>query len=450
MAETSTNRYLEGPFAPVTEEVTAFDLAVSGSLPAELDGRYLRNGPNPTGDVDPAHYHWFTGEGMIHGIRLRDGQAEWYRNRWVRSAQLAAALGEADPGGPSHGEPGDGPVNTNVVGIAGRTFAIVEAGSYPVELGDELETIARNPFDGTLAGSYSAHPKVHGPSGDLHAITYWWPEESVHHIVIGADGRVRRDVEVPLGGRVMVHDTAVSDTRVVILDLPVTFDLDLAMAGAGLPYRWDADRPARVGLLPIDGAADDVVWCAVDPCFVYHPANAIDLPDGGLQLDVVRHPSTFRTDEHGPNEGPPVLARWTIDPSSGKVREDLLDDLAIEFPRFDDRRTGGSYRYAYATSVPFAEGADGSVVRYDLSRPGERSAWHPGGGRACGEFVFVPRDGSTAEDDGWLLGLVHDLAGGPAQLAVLAADDLPGGPVATVAVPARIPFGFHGNWIPTS
>jgi carotenoid cleavage dioxygenase len=448
MTDTTSNRYLEGPFAPVSEELTALDLPVTGTVPADLDGRYLRNGPNPTADVDPATYHWFTGEGMVHGLRLRDGRAEWYRNRWVRSPKLAAALGEPDPGGPHHNDAGDGPVNTNVVGIAGRTFAIVEAGSYPVELTEELDTIARNPFDGTLAGSYTAHPKVHGPTGDLHAMTYWWPEESVHHVVIGTDGRVRRDVEIPIGGRVMVHDTAVSDTRVVILDLPVTFDLDLAMAGTGLPYRWEEARAARVGLLPIDGAADEVVWCAVDPCFVYHPANAVDLPDGSLQLDVVRHPSTFRTDEHGPIEGPPVLVRWTVDPSSGKVREDILDDLPIEFPRFDDRRAGTDYRYAYAASLPFVEGADGSVVRYDLASSG-RVAWHPGDGRSCGEFVFVPRDGSTAEDDGWLLGLVHDLAGGPSALAVLAADDLAAGPVATVALPARVPFGFHGNWVPT-
>jgi carotenoid cleavage dioxygenase len=447
VSDTTTNRYLTGPFAPVAEERTATDLPVTGTLPAELDGRYLRNGPNPFGPTDPATYHWFTGDGMVHGLRLRDGRAEWYRNRWVRSAALAAALGEADPGGPHHNEAGDGPVNTNVIGVAGRTFAIVEAGSYPIELTDELETIGRNPFDGTLAGSFSAHPKIHGPTGELHAVTYWWPEETVHHVVVGRDGRVRRDVEIPVDGRIMVHDTAVSASRVVLLDLPVVFDLDLAMAGRQLPYRWDDDRPARVGLLPVDGTADDVVWCGIDPCFVFHPANAVDLPDGSLQVDVVRHPSTFRTDEHGPIEGPPVLARWTVDPGSGKVHEEVLDDLPVEFPRFDDRRAGRPYRYAYATSMPLVDGADRSLVRYDLDQ-GSRQAWTPPAGRTTGEFVFVPRDGSTAEDDGWLIGLVHDLGGGDAELAVLAADDVAAGPVATVAIPATIPFGFHGNWVP--
>ena len=77
------NPFLEGNLAPVSEEVTAFDLEISGSLPQELNGRYLRNGPNPIGVVNAEKYHWFTGHGMVHGIRLLDGKAEWYRNRWV-------------------------------------------------------------------------------------------------------------------------------------------------------------------------------------------------------------------------------------------------------------------------------------------------------------------------------------------------------------------------------
>ena len=450
MGETTTdNQYLQGAFAPVTEEVTLTDLEVRGVLPPELDGRYLRNGPNPI-DADLATYHWFLGSGMVHGLRLRDGRAEWYRNRWVRDAGTAAQLGEADPGGPFHNEGGDGTVNTHVIGWGGRTLALVEAGSFPIELDDELDTVGRCDFDGTLAGSFSAHSKVHPGTGELHAVTYWWPEESVHHVVVGPDGRVRRDVEVPIGGRPMVHDHALSSTRVALFDFPVQFDVEAAMSGARFPYRWEDDRPARVGLLPLDGAADDVVWCSVDPCYVYHPANAVDLADGSFRVDVVRHPSTFRTDRHGPDEGPPSLVRWTVDPAAGVVHEQVLDDRPVEFPRFDERRAGTDTRYAYATSIGLGERTgelDGSVVRYDL-HAGGRTEWVPDQGRAAGEFVVVPRDGSVAEDDAWLVGLVHDDAQGSAELTVLAADDLSGGPVASVHVPVRVPLGFHGSWVP--
>src|SRR5437867_673072 len=132
------NLYLSGNMAPVAEETTAFDLPVIGQLPAELDGRYLRNGPNPVGRPDPTRHHWFTGDGMVHGIRLQAGKALWYRNRWVRTPAVCEALGEPPPHNPF---PADRPAfgaNTNVIGLGERTYAIVEAGSLPYELTDEL------------------------------------------------------------------------------------------------------------------------------------------------------------------------------------------------------------------------------------------------------------------------------------------------------------------------
>ncbi len=89
----TANPYLSGNFAPVAEEVTALDLRVTGTIPRELNGRLLRIGPNPIVPPDPAKYHWFTGNGMVHGLRLRDGRAEWYRNRFVRDDDVAAAKG---------------------------------------------------------------------------------------------------------------------------------------------------------------------------------------------------------------------------------------------------------------------------------------------------------------------------------------------------------------------
>ncbi len=122
----SDHPYLSGNYAPVSEEISAVDLDVSGSIPDYLDGRYLRIGPNPMGDPDPARYHWFLGAGMAHGLRLRDGKAHWYRNRWVRSADVSRKLGEPWPGGPTYGG-FDFASNTNIIGHAGKTFAIAES-----------------------------------------------------------------------------------------------------------------------------------------------------------------------------------------------------------------------------------------------------------------------------------------------------------------------------------
>ena len=160
----TANPYLEGNFAPVLEEVTATGLAVTGQVPEALCGRYLRNGPNPASPPEPSTYHWFTGDGMVHGIRLREGRAEWYRNRWVRSAEVARTLGEEVRPGPVHGGMDFAP-NTNVIGHAGRTFAIVEAGSLPYELTNELETVGPCDFGGTLDGGYTAHPEARPAHG---------------------------------------------------------------------------------------------------------------------------------------------------------------------------------------------------------------------------------------------------------------------------------------------
>src|ERR1700740_3645514 len=128
------NPFLTGIHRPMTEEVTLTEMDVTGTIPAGLDGRYLRIGPNPVA-ADPASYHWFIGDGMVHGLAIENGRALWYRNRWIRSEAVAAARGVEPAPGPRHAFD---TVNTNVVSIGGRTFALVEAGSYPVELDETL------------------------------------------------------------------------------------------------------------------------------------------------------------------------------------------------------------------------------------------------------------------------------------------------------------------------
>ena len=167
----TSNPYLTGNFAPIVEEVTAENLAVDGELPWELCGRYVRNGPNPITAPKDSTYHWFIGDGMVHGIRLRDGRAEWYRNRYVGSKQVSKQLGMPDISGPNWNKSPDGP-NTNVAGFAGTTWATVEAGGCPVELSYELETVGRNDFYGTLPGAFTAHPKVDPNTRELHAMVY--------------------------------------------------------------------------------------------------------------------------------------------------------------------------------------------------------------------------------------------------------------------------------------
>jgi carotenoid cleavage dioxygenase-like enzyme len=441
------NPYLEGNFAPVAEEVTVADLQVEGALPGALTGRYLRNGPNPLAPVEPATYHWFTGEGMVHGIRLEAGHARWYRNRYVRSAEVAGLLGEEWKSGPVV-EGFDFSANTNVIAHAGRTFAVVEAGARPYELTDELGTVGPSDFGGTLPGGYTAHPKRDPATGELHAVSYyfgWGPQ--VQYTVTGVDGRVRKVVDVPVGGLVSVHDMSLTESSVLIYDLPVVFSMEALAEGRRFPYRWSDDYQPRVGVMPRDGGAGDVVWCDVGPCYVFHPMNAYD-EDGTIVVDLVRHPRMFASHFDGPYEGGPTLERWRVDPSSRKVATELVDGRAQEFPRVDERRVGRRHRYGY--SVALADRADAfavdaTLVKHDFDNGTQERRRMAG---PAGEAVFVPSSPDAAEDDGWVLSLVHNADRDAADLVVLNAQDFTGTPAAVVHLPVRAPFGFHGNWAP--
>ncbi len=459
-----TNRYLEGEFAPVNEEYTLTDLDVEGTIPDHLDGRYLRNGPNPIGEIDPELYHWFIGDGMVHGIRIRDGKAEWYRNRWVRADGLGA--------------------NTNVIGHAGKTLALVEGGLANYELTDELDTVGVCDFDGTLSGGYTAHPNRDPETGELHAVSYSFQRgNTVQYSVIDATGRARRTVDIEVGGSPMMHDFSLTEKHVVFYDLPVTFDARQAAemtvprglrlparlmlsaligrvripdpftastpkadgADRRFPYSWNPKYPARVGVMPREGGNADVRWFDVEPCYVFHPMNAYDEGDT-IVLDVVRHPKMFATDHLGPNEGAPTLERWTVDLADGKVRESRLDDRGQEFPRVDERLVGKRHRYGYAAGFEDAAGT-GNLYKHDFVG-GDTQVRSFGPEIALGEFVFHPSSADSAEDDGVLMGYLYDRPTDRSELAVLDAQTLQD--IARIKLPHRVPAGFHGNWVPSA
>ena len=340
-------------------------------------------------------------------------------------------------------------VNTNVIGHAGGTYALVEAGSAPVRLSDDLDTQAYDDFGGTLGGSFTAHPHRDPASGELHAIAYQATDpETIRYVVVAPDGQVRRKLAIPVRDGPSIHDCALTERTVVILDLPVTFSLPALIAGDTFPFRWNPKHPARVGLLPREGTVDDIRWIVVPPAYVFHVANAYE-EGGRLVLDVVAYDAMFVGNRQGPDVLPRGLERWTLDPGAGTFESRMLNPLPQEFPRIDERLTGRRHRYVYGLGLPDDMPAalvtathllkqdveGGTVERHDF-----------GPGRYPGEFVFVPAHPGAEEDEGWLIGFVSSAE--RAELAILDARRFAEPPVARVLIPARIPPGFHGNWIP--
>lgn len=442
------NRYLVGNFAPVKDELTAPDLPVEGAVPTELRGRLLRIGPNPIAP-DPAAYHWFTGDGMIHAIELRDGKATSYRNRWVRTDQASSLLGEDTiPGQPEDVFPvGSSVANTHVVAHAGKIFALVEV-CLPTQVRLDLSTVGRYDFGGKLRSSMTAHPKMDPVTGEMLFFGYdpFGPPWLRYHVADAA-GELVRSEDIDIRGPSMVHDFAITENHIVFFDLPVVFDFDL-VGKRPFPAEWKPDYGARVGVMPRDGGNADVRWFDVDLCYVFHPLNAYD-DNRSVVVDVARHPKMFDTDIYGPAEQPPTLDRWTIDLEGGKVIEERIDDRPQEFPRVDDRVVGRPHRYGYATHFGIDdEGLHlGGLVKHDL-RAGTSEARSFGRGTHASEGVFVPAADDAGEDEGWVLTVVYDEGRDASDLLVLDATEFSGTPVATVHLPQRVPFGFHGSWVP--
>jgi carotenoid cleavage dioxygenase len=435
--------HLAKNYAPVMDEMSVQDLEVTGAIPPELTGWYVRNGPNPQ-DVDSAH--WFFGDGMVHGVRLEGGRATSYRNRWVRTTKFTD--GKTTFGDDGKEDLTAGSANTHVVRHAGRTFALVE-GSLPYELdlrtGRELDTIGPYDFGGRLHTAMTAHPKICPLTGELHFFGYGGfkpPFLTYHRADASGALTVSRPIDVP--AHTMMHDFHLTTNYVVFMDLPVVFDQETALRGDDLPYKWRPTYGARLGVLRRNDPFGAVRWLPIEPCYVFHPMNAFDEgPDSGrIVMYVARYPVYSET--HA------TLWRWELDLDSGKVVETQLDDTPCEFPRVDDRLAGLDSRFGHVTvsdTPNIGTGLSHSyLIRYDL-QTGNAMRHELPAGRVANEASFAAADG-TPGGPGWLLSFVYDASTDKSDLVILDAQDVVAPPVATIHLPRRVPFGFHGNWLP--
>ncbi len=152
--------------------------------------------------------------------------------------------------------------------------------SLPYEISNDLKTLGVHDFGGTLTDSMTAHPKICPTTGELHFFgcgNIFEPHVSYHRA--DADGQltISRPIDVP--ALTLMHDFALTAEYVVFLDLPLVFNLGVALTRPyerDLPYRWDDQYPARLGVLRRDDPYGQLRWFDIDPCFVFHIANAYD------------------------------------------------------------------------------------------------------------------------------------------------------------------------------
>ena len=461
-----SNPYLSGNFAPLGVETELADLPVRGEIPRGLQGVLFRNGPNPHFPPAPEKYQWFTGDGMLHAFRIEDGRVG-YRNRWVRTPrwQLEAAAGRNLFGGfdprerdPSVMDQDGGVANTNIVWHAGRLLALEEA-HLPTEIDPAtLETKGYRDFGGKLNAPFTAHPKFDPVTGEMVFFGYGAAgplSPAMVHGTVSAEGELTRLDRFQAPFASMVHDFMVTQNHVLFPILPLTGNMMRAMRG-GPPYAWEPEKGAHIGVLRRFRPIEEMRWFHGPACYVFHPMNAWEA-DGRIIADVMQYdvaplfpnPDGSRIDQ---TQAKARLARWVfdLDGTSDAFTSEYIDDLPGEFPRFDERRSGLSYRHGYFAAMREGKSLSGSydTLAHIDHRTGKRLCWDAPAGDAVSEPVFVPRTAMAEEGDGWLLALLYRGAEQRSDLAVFEAGDIAAGPIGTARLPHRVPFGFHGNFMP--
>lgn len=456
------NPYLDGPYAPVHDEIVVDELEVIGQLPDDLWGAYVRNGPNPRFETQGRH-HWFDGDGMMHGVYFEDGKAS-YRNRYVRTdayereSQAQRGLWHGLMEGARHNPP-DAPIkdtaNTDVIYHNGKLLALWYLSGQPYALNAKtLETLGPERFNGKLKTNVSAHAKVDAHTNEMFFFDQSFKPPYMAYGVVDGSGELVHATPIELPGPRQPHDMAITETYAILMDLSLFADPEALKVGR---YRveFHPEVPSRFGLLPRRGRGDEIRWFEAQPCYVYHVVNAWD--DGD---EVVLVGCRVKDPQPQVKDNSPLakmlaflrldaqLYQWRFNLRTGQTIEGPLDDDNTEFPSIAAASHGRRSRYTY--NVHLSDDPtlrfDG-LFKYDLERDEVDRHWF-GKGRFGSEAPFVPRANAQREDDGYLVSFVHDTNEDRSEVVILDANQVSAEPIARVILPRRVPLGFHAVWVP--
>lgn len=424
------NPYLDGNYRPVLEESTIELLEVVGSLPSALKGRVLRNGPNPL--YPPTPYHLFDGDGMVHSLHFDGGKVS-YRNRFILTEGFLAerAVGRSLYGGILKGPPMKNAGNTALVYHHGQLLALWEGG-MPYRMDLDLNSQGIYPFFGQWPHAFTAHPKVDPNTFDMVFFSYGFLKQPyLRYGVMNKEGRLAHELSFNLEHPVMIHDFTVTTNYTLFMILPLVFD------GRGFAFR--PELGAKIGVLPRFGQVSDMRWFAIDPCWSFHTMSA---REDGQKIHL--YACRFENFDLGRVDlGTPEPHMWTIDLAQETTTLHKLNVPASEFPVMHPGFVMQGCRYTYL-STPGSEAFAG-LVKYDADKDSHLRFAYPEG-IFGGEAAFAANPEGSAEDDGWLISLVFDKNNGQSLAYVIDAKDM--SLMATIKIPVRVPYGFHGTFVP--
>jgi all-trans-8'-apo-beta-carotenal 15,15'-oxygenase len=296
------------------------------------------------------------------------------------------------------------------------------------------------------------------------------PQAASHSAyIVSPDGRSTTRRTVPVGPQVpltYMHDFFVSGSAVMMHMMPAVPDYNLLRTGTpfGRSLKWQASQGTKLVILDRAGAAQPIV-VETESRWMWHAVNAYDrgneivadfvgydAPDHFIEMEG-QEPAwyAYMQGRSGANKNAGKLRRLTVDKSTRRAHEEILDSGNNEFPVVDRRVHCHEHRHVYFLQAPNEALWWSRVVRMDL-RTGRSEGFDFGPGYYLNEPQFAadpsaPVNLASAEV-GWLLVPVFEYATGLSSLAVFRAGALADGPIASVRLQSHDPFAFHGSWEP--
>ena len=489
---------LSGIFAPVCETDPTECRITYGRIPEDLEGVYLRNGPNAALLHRGGGIHAFDGDGMIHAVRMRNGSAS-FCSRFVKTSRfrqeqaagrpllpkilggmhgisgvarvfisgLRVALGLLDV---SHGI---GLSNTNVAFFNGHILSLSQEDlPYILRVTDDGDVLTLRQFKLPSRFIMCSHPKFDPVSGDMyaHSLQFSFPiHYSLFRVPAAAasasddddDGNVccvpLLDIPVPPLAIPIVHDFAITQRFIIFPDDQIVVKLG-ELTKEETPLGYDASKTGRFCLLPRDrdGDSDGVAagepqWFEAAGMNCLHYLNAWEEGDDEVVLIASEFTPVERFSDFPFNIGF-GLVEIRLDTSTGSVKpRTICSGIDLELGVFNQAYIGRKTRYAYyavCTDLFLLTG----VVKLDLMQKGPGHECIVGRrdfeeGKYIGEPWFVQASGANSEDHGYLLCIVGDTNGGVSELWIMDALSPTLEAVAIVELPVRVPLGFHGCFV---
>jgi carotenoid cleavage dioxygenase-like enzyme len=455
-------------YESVTEERRE-TLPVEGSLPAYLDGTYVRNGPGRFEVGDRSVDHWFDGLAMLRRYGFGDGVVE-YANRFLRTEAFGAAR---------RGEFGaDGFAQTVDRGPLGRLMELFSldptdnANADVLEVDGEFLALTESPravrFDPTTlsssgtvewdddlpVGHTTPHLKRDPDGGDAFGyLTSFLPRSAYHVFRIPPERPLRRErvASVDVDAPAYMHSFALTGEYVVLTEMPFVLPPRRLLSLRDDPlldrYEWRPQRRTR--FLVVDRETGSLAAeHRMPPFVVFHHVGA--RRDGeSLVVDLVAFdsPSVLngmyldRLRDGAPTAGGGgELRRYRLPIRGGDPTvETVAEELAL--PRTGPDASRDTRRFVYAQDTR-REGPPRGIAKVDRTT-GERNTWWSDRGYV-GEPTFVPDPAGKTGDDGVVL--VEELVPERDRTELVVIDAVELSERARVVGPNALPFGFHGRY----